>query len=70
MSFLIRDKDDSSKDLQLTMVYKTDGIAKLEYINLIARSPEVAKTFKKAVNALTMNMLNAHASYETILKKQ
>ena len=70
MAFHIKDEDDSTEDVQLKMVYKRDGFVNLDYINLIARSREVAETFQKAVNALTMNMLNAHASPETILKKQ
>ncbi len=39
-----------------------DGIVDLEYINLVSGSPETAEQFKRAVNALTLNLLHAHAS--------
>lgn len=69
-SKVLKDVDSNTEDLYLTLVYRTDGIVNLEYIHLLAQSPEVADTFKKSVNALTVNMLHAHASPESFLKKQ
>ncbi len=66
----MKDDDDSTDELYITLVYRVDGIVNLEYIYLLAQSPEVADTFKKSVNALTANMLHAHAAPETYLKKQ
>ena len=65
-----KDADDSTDDLYLNLVYRLDGIVNLEFIHLLAQSPELADTFKKSVNALTANMLHAHAAPENILKKQ
>ncbi len=62
--------DGGADDLYLTLVYRVDGIVNLEYIHLVAQSPEVADKFKKAVNALTFNMLHAHAAPELFFKKQ
>lgn len=62
--------DESTDDLYLTLVYRLDGIVNLEFISLLAQSPEVADTFKKSVNALTANMLHAHAAPQMLLKKQ
>lgn len=61
---------DATDDLSLTLVRRVDGIVNLEYIHLLAQSPEVADTFKKSVNALTANMLNAHGAPEMFLRKQ
>lgn len=61
---------DATEDLYLTLVYRVDGIVNLEYIHLLAQSPEVADRFKKSVNALTANMLNSHGAPEMFLRKQ
>lgn len=62
--------DGGTDDLYLTLVYRVDGIVNLEYIHLVAQSPEVADAFKKSVNALTFNMLHAHSAPEVFLRKQ
>jgi hypothetical protein len=67
---MMKEGDDAAEDLYLTLVYRVDGIVNLEYIHLLAQSPEVADTFKKAVNALTANMLHAHGAPEMYLRKQ
>ena len=62
--------DDSIDDFCLTLVYRKEGIVNLEFTNLIAESPATAEQFQKAVNALTTNMLHAHAAPRILLQKQ
>jgi len=54
----------------LTLVYRRDGIVNLDYIYLACEWAETADRFKRAVNALTFNMLHAHAAPSVIMHKK
>ena len=54
----------------LTLVYRRDGIVNVDCINMVCEVAEAADKFKRAVNALTFNMLHAHAAPCRVMYKK
>ena len=61
---------ESLEGFSLLFVYRRDGIVNLETINLVCEWPDTAERFKRAVNALTYNMLHAHAAPIVFYRKK
>lgn len=54
----------------LILVYRRDGIVNSDFVNLVCEVAEAADKFKRAVNALTFNMLHAHAAPCRVMYKK
>ena len=61
---------DSLESFSLMLVYRRDGIVNLDTINLVCEWPDTADKFKRAVNALTYNMLHANAAPVVLYRKK
>ena len=61
---------DTLDGFSLLLVYRRDGMVNLDTVNLICEWPDTAERFKRAINALTYNMLHAHAAPVVLYKKK